>query len=61
MTEALTTFGKKALAAGVLILVAALALKFVIGVAVGIISAVFWVVVAVAAVGAVLWAMSILR
>ena len=45
--------GKKALAGVVLVIVAALAVKVVIG----IITSVFWIIVGVAAVIAVLWAL----
>ena len=56
-----SSLGKRVLAVVVLIIVAAIALKLVIGFLAGVLSFVFWIVVLVALVAAFMWARSTLK
>ena len=52
---------RRALAIAIVLVVAVIALRLIVGVVAGLITAALWIVVAVALVGAVLWARSILK
>ena len=56
-----SSLGKRALAVVVLVIVAAIALKLVIGFLAGVLSFIFWVLVIIALVFAFLWARSTLK
>ena len=55
------SFVRRAVAVAILLVVAVIALRLVVGIVTGLITAALWIIVAAALIGGVLWARSVLK